>query len=101
MSTTRQILKALRDSGLTARSGCNRPTERYQVEVLDAKVVNVCACSELGLGCWNDPRWAEVVDSLAERVSAVLTSLGVEHRRVTPAGARPTDQFLINGYRAG
>jgi hypothetical protein len=98
MKTTKQILKAIRATGLSARSGfepLKTPSEKCaNVVVLDAKVINVQVHSVLGGGCYFKPEYKPTQKKMMDKVETALKLIGCEYI-VAP---KADGQFLINGY---
>lgn len=92
--TTTQILKALRNSDLTAKAGfpkSNTPANEWtNVTVLGGRVLNVNTFSVLGFGCIDNPKYVEVRTSLCKKVEKALTALGVRFSQSLP------DQYIIS-----
>jgi hypothetical protein len=97
--TTKQLLSAIRATGLTARSGFDpikTPSDQcVNVVVLNAKVINIQVHSVLGGGCYGTPEYKSTSKSMMNKVETALRTLGCEYRYHLDG-----TQFLINGYKA-
>lgn len=96
-STTRQVLQALRHSGLTVNYGGVSPgvsAETHpELEVVDALMLKPRAYSKLGYGCWNHPDREGVEAEVVRRTADALYAAGFEFR-VTKTG-----QVVVTGQR--
>lgn len=92
--TTNQILKALREGGLTAKGAwpkADTPANEWpNALLLGGRVLNVCTHSVLGGGCINNPAYESTRDGLCQKVEAALTSAGVSFRKSLP------DQYVLS-----
>jgi hypothetical protein len=90
--TTRELLKVIRATGLTARSGFD-PLNRSAAECANVHVlnhvINLNTFSLLGFGCRTHPEFSSTQQMLVERVAAALEANGVSFEQTLP------DQLII------
>lgn len=92
--TTQQILKALRNEGLSAKSSwpkLDTPAAEWpNVQVLGGRVLNVCTNSILGFGCIDNPQYDTIRQQLCSKVETALTALDVRFYQSLP------DQYVLS-----
>lgn len=91
---TKQILKSLRNNGLTAKAGHDKgntpAAECANVNVLSSRVLNVNTFSILGFGCIDHQRYETVKSELCSKVEVALNAIGVSFTKSL------SDQYIIN-----